>query len=179
MRRKTPNQSEPEALLLRHQDSEKVVYYDTSVWLLTEWGSFILEAADGQTGVLEPGAHFTDRGFPERRTCLHAESGAGGHIPVGDEGRGGDHLTSLNCRRFCSPGPISPAEASQSGRLVCMESPEQVYETRQPDEQSFQAEIRPSVCCAWPDWLVDEYMMYNWMQKQQVLLQYLHLAYTP
>ncbi|VEL26757.1 unnamed protein product [Protopolystoma xenopodis] len=30
-----PNESEPEALLLRHQDSEKVVCYDPSVWLST------------------------------------------------------------------------------------------------------------------------------------------------
>ncbi|VEL39195.1 unnamed protein product [Protopolystoma xenopodis] len=74
---------------------------------------------------------------------------------------------------FLEPGDIFFGRAPQSGELVCMESPEPVDEPRLPDEESFQAESRPSLCRSWPDWLVDEYMM-----QQQQLLEYLHPAYA-
>ncbi|VEL25321.1 unnamed protein product [Protopolystoma xenopodis] len=64
----TESKSELEALLLPHQNSEKAVCYDLSVLLTSGWGSSVLGAADGPTSVLEPGAHFAGRGFPERRT---------------------------------------------------------------------------------------------------------------
>ncbi|VEL25053.1 unnamed protein product [Protopolystoma xenopodis] len=75
------------------QDSEKAVCYDPSIWLSTGWGSIVLGATDVPTVVMEPGDHFSGLGFPERRTCLHGESGAGGRsqsagraeLPCGEE----------------------------------------------------------------------------------------------
>ncbi|VEL20113.1 unnamed protein product [Protopolystoma xenopodis] len=93
----TENQSKLEDLLSRHQNSEQAVYYDPSVWLSTRRGSSVLEAADGQTGVLEPGANFTDRGFPERRTRLHGNFRAGGraHSAVRAELLSGEETVRL------------------------------------------------------------------------------------
>ncbi|VEL44129.1 unnamed protein product [Protopolystoma xenopodis] len=60
------------------QDSEKAVCYYPSVWLSIGLVSFVLGAAYVASFVLEHWDHFSGRGFPEGRTCLHEESGAGG-----------------------------------------------------------------------------------------------------
>ncbi|VEL37567.1 unnamed protein product [Protopolystoma xenopodis] len=51
-------------------------------------------------------------------------SPSGGHIPVDDEGRGGDHLTSLGCRRFCVTRTRRSPSGCQLGRaLLSFEAP--------------------------------------------------------
>ncbi|VEL20668.1 unnamed protein product [Protopolystoma xenopodis] len=78
-------------------DTEEAVYYHTSVWWSTGWGSSVLGCADAPTGVLELSANFTDRGFPERQTHLHGESVSGGrsHSAVRTELLGGGETLRL------------------------------------------------------------------------------------